>query len=96
MIGQALFNLLVTLRLVVFLLGLFIAVQAFRGYRRNDSPSMLYLAAGFALISVRPLVNIPLARFVGARQFETLSMAVDVAFLGTAFLAILYSLRRLE
>lgn len=96
MSGQAMFNLLVTLRLVVFLLGFVIAIQAFRGYRRNDSPAMLYLAIGFALISARPLANIVLARTVRVQQFGTLNATLDVAFLGTAFLAILFSLHHLE
>lgn len=96
MTSQSLFNLLVTARLVVFLLGFVIAFQAYRGYRRNDSPPMLYLAVGFALISVRPLVNIPLARFFSPSEFGVASTALDVAFLGVAFLAILYSLSRIE
>lgn len=40
--------------LLASLLGLVIVFQAFRGYRRNDSDSMLYLAIGFALITVAP------------------------------------------
>ena len=91
--AQSLFNLLVTLRLGVFLLGFVIAAQAFRGYLRNDSPGMAYLAGGFALISVRPLATIPLVRLVPASQMGTVTMALDVVFLGAAFLAIHYTLR---
>lgn len=35
-------------------LGLIIVFQAYRGYRRNDSERMLYLAAGLALITLAP------------------------------------------
>jgi hypothetical protein len=36
-------------------LGLFIAYQAYRGYRRNDSKPMLFIAAGFTLILGAPI-----------------------------------------
>lgn len=92
MSDQALFNMLVTLRLGVFLLGFVIVLQAVRGYRRNDSPAMLYLAVGFALISARPLAEIPAARMVTVTRTPAVTMALDVLFLGAAFLAIHYSL----
>ncbi|GAB6879054.1 hypothetical protein JCM17823_13280 [Halorubrum gandharaense] len=40
--------------LIASALGLIIVFQAYRGYRRNDSQRMLYLAAGLALITVAP------------------------------------------
>ncbi|MFP8954777.1 hypothetical protein ACLI4Z_17700 [Natrialbaceae archaeon A-arb3/5] len=51
--------------LLATLLGLIIVFQAYRGYRRNGSQRMLYLAVGFALITVVPfalsLVVTPIA-----------------------------------
>lgn len=38
------------------LLGIFIAYQAFRGYRRNDSRPMLFIAIGFVLVLAFPFV----------------------------------------
>lgn len=40
--------------LVASALGLIIVFQAYRGYRRNDSQRMLYLAVGLALITIAP------------------------------------------
>ncbi|MEA5385965.1 hypothetical protein VB779_01800 [Haloarculaceae archaeon H-GB11] len=38
------------------LLGTFVAYQSYRGYRRNGSRPMLFLAAGIALLTVVPFV----------------------------------------
>jgi len=36
--------------------GLFVAYQAYRGYRRNDSAPMLFLGLGIFLVTVVPFV----------------------------------------
>jgi hypothetical protein len=36
--------------------GLFVAYQAYRGYRRNDSRPMLFLGVGIFLVTVAPFV----------------------------------------
>jgi hypothetical protein len=42
------------------LLGLFIAYQAYRGYRRNESRPMLFIALGFVLVVGLPvLLTVP-------------------------------------
>ena len=41
---------------LVALLGTLIAYQAYRGYRRNDVRSMLYLAIGLLLLTALPFV----------------------------------------
>ncbi|MDS0475051.1 hypothetical protein [Natrinema sp. 1APR25-10V2] len=41
---------------LVALFGTIIAYQAYRGYRRNDAPSMLYLALGLLLLTLCPFV----------------------------------------
>ena len=46
------------------LLGIFIAYQAFRGYRRNDSRPMLFIAIGFVLALAVPLVILLLSLVV--------------------------------
>lgn len=40
--------------LVAMMLGLYIVFQAFRGYRRNDSRRMLFLAIGLTLLTIAP------------------------------------------
>ncbi|WP_435361118.1 DUF7521 family protein [Haloarchaeobius sp. DFWS5] len=43
---------LLAAKLFAVALGLFVAVQSYRGYRRNESEPMLYLAIGFVFISL--------------------------------------------
>ena len=57
-------------------LALFIVFHAFRGYRRNKSRRMLFLASGLALITVIPFL---------------MSMLVTVAGYGTTFDASVYT-----
>lgn len=57
-------------------LSLFIVFHAFRGYHRNKSRRMLFLASGLALITVIPFL---------------MSMLVTVAGYGTAFDASVYT-----
>lgn len=57
--------LLVTLGAMI--LGLFIAFQAFRGYRRNQSRRMLFLALGLGLLTVAPFVLSLVVTFAGQR-----------------------------
>ncbi|ARS90281.1 DUF7521 family protein [Natrarchaeobaculum aegyptiacum] len=57
---------------LVALLGTIIAYQAYRGYRRNDAPSMLYLAIGLVLLTLVPfLLNVSLTTFSGFDQIVT-------------------------
>lgn len=44
------------LTLIAMALSLYIVYQAFRGYRRNDSRSMLFLAIGLALLTIAPVL----------------------------------------
>lgn len=73
--------------------GLFVAYQAHRGYRRNGSRPMLYLAAGVLLLTAVP--------FAVSYALETLTLASDallVLAVGTldvlGLSAVLYSLTR--
>ncbi|TMT86851.1 hypothetical protein E2L06_09650 [Haloterrigena sp. H1] len=55
--GATLFELLTVASLfLVALFGTLIAYQAYRGYRRNDARSMLYLAVGLLLLTLCPFV----------------------------------------
>lgn len=76
---------------LVALFGTIIAYQAFRGYRRNDAPSMLYLAIGLLLLTMCPfLVNVVINTFTGAEQIVTVFLENVSRLAG--LLAITYSL----
>lgn len=54
-------------RAVTALVGLFVAYQAYRGYRRNDSRPMLYLGVGIAFVTtVSFVVSTLVVRPLGA------------------------------
>lgn len=73
--------------------GLFVAYQAFRGYRRNGSRPMLYLAVGIVLLTAVPVgVNSALTALTAATDAEIV-LAVTAAHLA-GVLSILYSLTR--
>jgi hypothetical protein len=47
----------IAVTIAVVVLGAYVAYQAYRGYRRNDSRPMLYFGVGvFAIATVRPLL----------------------------------------
>lgn len=58
---------LLAVTLGALMLGLFIAFQAFRGYRRNQSRRMLFLALGIALLTVAPFALSLVVTFAGQR-----------------------------
>lgn len=74
----------------VLLVGLFISYQAYRGYRRNQSPAMLYLGVGFALISVGTAIEGVLFEVFEIDIF--LAGTVQTVVSGAGMLVILYSL----
>ncbi|WP_290818899.1 hypothetical protein [Halovivax sp.] len=88
----ALFELLTVASLfLVAALGTVIAYQAYRGYRRNDARSMLYLAVGLALLTLVPfLLNVALTTLFAADQVVTIFAENVSRLLG--LVAIMYSL----
>lgn len=74
-------------------LGVFIAYLAYQGYRRNDSRPMLFVALGFTLVLVVPLVltigyfALPISG--GQVAFQFLVQTLEIAGL----LSIIYGLR---
>lgn len=77
--------------LATALAGVIVAGLAYRGYRRNASPAMFYLAVGILLITVSPFLT-----SYGVAIALDLSEAVSLlAILGAnilGLLSILYSL----
>ncbi|MFC6963334.1 DUF7521 family protein [Halocatena marina] len=73
--------------------GLFVAYQAVRGYQRNESQPMLYLAVGIVLLTAVPFIaQHALAILTAATDAEIL-LVVTAAHLG-GVAAILYALTR--
>jgi len=74
---------------VTALVGAFVAYQGYRGYRRNDSRPMLYLAVGILLLTtvtflVQQVVGLATSGAVTA-QFAALTVSI------AGLLAVLYS-----
>ena len=91
------YALVLGLALVATALSGLIAYQAYRGYRRNGSRPMLYLAVGFAFITTVPFfVDIlsfaVAARLLGARTASVVlpTTKYGIQIVGLAF--VLYSL----
>ncbi|MFD1563290.1 hypothetical protein ACFR99_07000 [Haloarchaeobius amylolyticus] len=74
------------------LIGLFIAYQAYRGYRRNDSRPMLFIAIGFALTLAVPFL---LLLFYVVLPFVSESLAAVLSQTSQlcGLVVILYALR---
>ncbi|WP_276274323.1 DUF7521 family protein [Haloarcula litorea] len=81
---------LVIAKLVTMALGFIIAFQAYRGYRRSNSQSMLYLAIGFAIISFGAIIEGILFDVVGLTFHNAGTVATAIVAIG--MLTILYAL----
>lgn len=74
-------------------IGIFVAYQAYRGYRRNESRPMLYLAVGVILLTAVPFgVNYSLVLLTAATDAQILLSITVMNFAGVS--AILYGLTR--
>ena len=73
-------------------LGLFIAYLAYRGYRRNDSPPMLYLAIGFGIILALPIPVVALTVVFPSLPGPAVQAFVQTLEIG-GLLCIIYALR---
>jgi uncharacterized membrane protein (DUF441 family) len=78
------------MRLVALVLGAFIVYLAFRGYRRNVSKPLLYVALGFALITAGTLLEGVMFVILGSDILA--AIAAEGVLTVTGFLAILYSI----
>ena len=78
---------------VIAVVGVFVAYQAYRGYQRNESRPMLFLALGIVLLTAVPAsINLGLSSLTTATEAEIL-LAITVVHLG-GVVAILYALTR--
>jgi hypothetical protein len=81
---------LVIAKLVTMALGFIIAYQAYRGYRRSSSQSILYLAIGFAIISFGAIIESILFDVVGLTFHNAGTVATAIVAIG--MFTILYAL----
>jgi len=74
------------------IVGLFIAYQAYRGYKRNDSRPMLYIGIGFLLALGVPLALLP-AQLVLSTTGRSIALVIQQTSQLAGMLTILYALR---
>ncbi len=77
------------IKLVALVLGTFIVYLAYKGYRRNTSKPLLYVALGFALITAATIVEGILYVIVGSDLLVALFISSIITVIG--FVAIIYS-----
>lgn len=77
-------------KVVALVLGAFIVYLAYRGYRRNRSRPLLYVALGFALITTGTIAEGLLYVILGSALLAAIAAGTAVTVLG--FIAILYSI----
>ncbi len=77
-------------KLLALVLGAFIVYLAYRGYKRNRSRPLFYVAVGFALITAGTLAEGILYVIVGSDLLAALATGTAVTVLG--FFAIIYSI----
>lgn len=81
---------LVIAKVITMVIGLLIAATAYRGHRRSGDESMLYLAVGFAIISVGAVIEGILFDVLHFSIFWAGTVQTSVVAAG--MLVILYSL----
>ncbi|MDS0243193.1 MULTISPECIES: hypothetical protein [unclassified Haloferax] len=81
---------LIVAKLVTMVLGFLIAYQAYRGYRRNHSRPMLYVAIGFVFISFGAVIEGLLFDIVGLTLSDSGTVATIIVAVG--MLSVLYAL----
>ncbi|MDS0301230.1 hypothetical protein NDI76_21080 [Halogeometricum sp. S1BR25-6] len=81
---------LIVAKLVTMVLGFLIAYQAYRGYRRNNSRPLLYVAIGFVFISFGAVIEGLLFDIVGLTLSDSGTVATIIVAVG--MLCVLYAL----
>lgn len=87
---SALFWFTTAMKIVALFLGAFIVYLAYRGFRRNRSRPLLFVAIGFALITGGTLTEGILYVVIQAELLTALAVGTAITVLG--FVAIIYSI----
>lgn len=77
-------------KVAALFLGTFIVYLAYRGYRRNRSRPLFYVAVGFALITAGTIAEGVLYVMLGSALLAAIAAGTAVTVLG--FITILYSI----
>jgi len=77
-------------KVVALILGAFIVYLAYKGYKRNSSKPLLYVALGFALITAGTIVEGVLYVMLGSELLNAIATGTTVTILG--FAVIIYSI----
>jgi hypothetical protein len=77
-------------KVLALVLGTFIVYLAYRGFRRNRSRPLFYVAVGFALITAGTMAEGVLYVIIGSELLTAIAVGTAVTVLG--FLAIIYSI----
>lgn len=77
-------------KIMALILGAFIVYLAYRGFRRNRSRPLLYVAVGFALITAGTIAEGLLYVIIGSELLTAIATGTAITVLG--FLAIIYSI----
>lgn len=78
------------MRLIALFLGAFIVYLAYRGYKRNASKPLLYVALGFALITAGTLLEGLMFVILGSDILAAIAIEGVLTVIG--FVAIIYSI----
>lgn len=77
-------------KVIALFLGAFIVYLAYKGYRRNATKPLLYVALGFGLITVGTIAEGVLYVLLGSELLIAVAMGTIVTVLG--FMSIIYSI----
>jgi len=77
-------------KIVALVLGAFIVYLAYKGYKRNSSKPLLYVALGFALITAGTIIEGILYVMIGSELLSAIATGTAVMVLG--FVVIIYSI----
>jgi len=77
-------------KIVALVLGAFIVYLAYRGFTRNRSKPLLYVAVGFALITAGTIAEGILYVILGSQLLTAITAGTAITVLG--FAAIIYSI----
>ncbi len=77
-------------KIVALILGGFIVYLAYKGYKRNSSKPLLYVALGFALITAGTIAEGVLYVLLGSELLSAIAAGTAVVVLG--FVVIIYSI----
>ncbi len=77
-------------KIVALILGAFIVYLAYKGYKRNSSKPLLYVALGFALITAGTVTEGILYVVLGSELLS--AIAAGTTFMVLGFVVIVYSI----